>query len=93
MAICRDSFNWLGSSLLFAIPVSVYVTIIVAVIASAILRQTPLGNHIYPLGGQRERGGEPRTRCPAHPIFRLHFRKLVPRLTTSALARSVRYCW
>lgn len=50
-----DSFGWIGSGAPMGIPLSIWLLVIVACIAAYIATRTPLGRHIYAVGGN-ERG-------------------------------------
>jgi erythritol transport system permease protein len=49
------SFPWIGVGSLLGIPVAIWILAIVAIIAAYIAARTPLGRHIYAVGGN-ERG-------------------------------------
>lgn len=50
-----DTFRWIGTGNILGIPVSIWLLIVVAVAAAYVARNTPLGRHIYAVGGN-ERG-------------------------------------
>ncbi|SFA91614.1 erythritol ABC transporter membrane protein [Poseidonocella pacifica] len=50
-----DTFRWIGAGSILGIPVSIWMLILVACGAAYVARNTPLGRHIYAVGGN-ERG-------------------------------------
>ncbi|MEJ8475286.1 ABC transporter permease [Roseibium algae] len=50
-----DSFRVLGAGEVIGIPVSIWLMVVVALISAYVARRTPLGRHIYAVGGN-ERG-------------------------------------
>lgn len=50
-----DSFTWIGSGDLFGIPFLIWLLVLVAGLAAYAARRTPLGRHVYAVGGN-ERG-------------------------------------
>ncbi|MFQ8432761.1 ABC transporter permease [Amaricoccus sp. W119] len=50
-----DTFRWIGTGNILGIPVSIWLLIVVAAAAAYVARNTPLGRHIYAVGGN-ERG-------------------------------------
>jgi erythritol transport system permease protein len=46
-----QGFGWIGGTRLIGLPVSVWVLIIVALAAAYVARYTPIGRHIYAVGG------------------------------------------
>ncbi len=50
-----DTFKLIGSGSLFGLPLSVWIMVVVALLAAYLATRTPLGRHIYAVGGN-ERG-------------------------------------
>ncbi len=50
-----DTFRWLGAGTMLGIPVAIWMLVVVALAAAYLSRRTPLGRHIYAVGGN-ERG-------------------------------------
>ena len=46
-----QGFGWLGSARLLGLPVSVWLLILVALVAAYVARFTPLGRHVFAVGG------------------------------------------
>jgi ribose/xylose/arabinose/galactoside ABC-type transport system permease subunit len=47
-------YNYLGNGILALVPVSVVIAVAIVVLASLVLRYTPLGRHTYAIGSNRE---------------------------------------
>ncbi len=52
-----DTFWMLGAGKVFEVPISIWMLIVLALLAAYLARRTPLGRHIYAVGGN-ERGAE-----------------------------------
>ena len=50
-ALGNTGFPWLGSGTLLGIPVSIYILIVLGIAATYLAKRTPLGRHIYAVGG------------------------------------------
>ncbi|WP_298325341.1 ABC transporter permease [Asticcacaulis sp.] len=50
-----DSFGWIGAGTILGLPFLIWLLIIVVALAAYVARRTPLGRHIYAVGGN-ERG-------------------------------------
>lgn len=46
-----DTFRWIGSGTVIGIPVSIWLLVIVGCAAAYVAQRTPLGRHIYAVGG------------------------------------------
>ncbi len=52
-----DTFRWIGAGEIFGIPVSICILITVGLLAAYIATRTPLGRHIYAVGGNERAAG------------------------------------
>ena len=52
-----DTFRWIGAGEIFGIPVSICMLIVVGLLAAYIAKRTPLGRHIYAVGGNERSAG------------------------------------
>ncbi|MFK8034242.1 MAG: ABC transporter permease [Hyphomicrobiales bacterium] len=52
-----DTFRWIGAGEIFGIPVSICILISVGLLAAYIATRTPLGRHIYAVGGNERAAG------------------------------------
>ncbi len=52
-----DTFRWIGAGEIFGIPVSICMLIAVGLLAAYIAKRTPLGRHIYAVGGNERAAG------------------------------------
>jgi erythritol transport system permease protein len=50
-----DTFRWIGAGTILGIPFAIWLLVVVALAAAYAARRTPLGRHIYAVGGN-ERG-------------------------------------
>lgn len=49
-----DTFRWIGAGNVLGIPVSIWMLIVVGLLAAYIARRTPLGRYIYAVGGNEK---------------------------------------
>jgi erythritol transport system permease protein len=52
-----DTFRWIGTGEVFGVPVSICILIAVGLLAAYIAGRTPLGRHIYAVGGNERAAG------------------------------------
>lgn len=52
-----DTYRWIGAGDIFGIPVSIWMLIVVGIIAAYIASRTPLGRYIYAVGGNERAAG------------------------------------
>ncbi|WP_018687405.1 ABC transporter permease [Ahrensia kielensis] len=52
-----DTFRWIGTGEILGIPVSICMLIVVGLLAAYIATRTPLGRHIYAVGGNERAAG------------------------------------
>lgn len=52
-----DTFRWIGAGDILGIPVSIWMLVVVGLLAAYIARRTPLGRYIYAVGGNEKAAG------------------------------------
>lgn len=52
-----DTFRWIGAGNVLGIPVSIWMLVVVGLLAAYIARRTPLGRYIYAVGGNEKAAG------------------------------------
>jgi erythritol transport system permease protein len=52
-----DTFRWIGAGDILSIPVSIWMLVVVGLLAAYIARRTPLGRYIYAVGGNEKAAG------------------------------------